>query len=188
MAEGADRETPGIFQLWERDIAEVRENPAAIHNVGGCEQEQLVETMFCDYAALGAALLVYYEAGLYTSEDLEVEGEINDETLEREEADVQAYLTFDLRSFLKSRQSSWLPIQRVKFSISSFAWPFYKAGLLKYAAFLQVLFFRRDSAGTPEIGIGYQVIETLLGLAHQAGEEQAYARMRSVQEGGPRNG
>ncbi len=88
-----DRDTPGIFQVWEDDMAEVREYPNGIHNVGGCEQEQLEETTLPDFAALGRVLVALYDAGGYTGE-----------SIQQDNGEFAEYLTFDLRSYLKPEE------------------------------------------------------------------------------------
>lgn len=188
MAEVLDRDLPGVFQLWESDLAEVRKNPAAIHNVGGCEQHQLHETIFADYAALGAALLVYYDAELFTSADREVDGEIDDETLEREDSHFEQYLTFDLRAFLKERLVFWAPIQQGKLSIGSIAWPFYKQEL-QSSSYLQLLSFTRNSAGAPEVTVGYHSLDSLVFWAQRAGSAQADQKwLKVLKKGAQENG
>jgi hypothetical protein len=179
-----DRDTPGVFQLWESDLAEVRENPAAIHNVGGCEPQQLQDTIFRDYDNLGRALLVYYDAALYTSAEREVDGEIDDETLERGESDFANYLTFDLRSFL--RQPSWLRHSLEKVTIGPIMWPFYQAQF-SHAA-LRLIAFTRNSAGAPVLIVEHYSVEELLLWGQRAGSACADERWLRLQKGGTANG
>lgn len=96
-----DRDTPGVFQIWESDVRELRANPAAIHNIGGCEPEQLAETYFSSYEELGRHLL--YMLDRYGVEDHLVHYRDDFDEQERAEQGVgphetMRYLTFDCRS------------------------------------------------------------------------------------------
>lgn len=73
-------------------MAEVRDKPAAIHNVGGCEQDQLDELTFADYKALGREIVRQYNFGHYSVEVIEQDGKFSN------------YLTFDCRSFLRPQE------------------------------------------------------------------------------------
>ena len=101
-----DRDTPGIFEMWESDVAELITNPASLPNLGACEPEQLAE-MALDIEALAGHILGLYHqwyAGstdLVWSKEVEVDGEIDDETLERGKSKMATHLTFDCRAWLK---------------------------------------------------------------------------------------
>jgi hypothetical protein len=101
------RDIPGVFEMWERDVAELIVNPENLGGLGACEPEQLAEMNVSGMAALANIILGLYHqwtagtTALVWSRDVEVDGEIDDETLDLKENEFATYLTFDLRGWLK---------------------------------------------------------------------------------------
>jgi hypothetical protein len=89
------RNTPGVFEVYEDDLAELRVLPENLSGVGSCEPEEFEPMKLPDHASLSRIILALYDG--YGPDSVLTQSR----QVEIDEDEWSTLITFDCRSWLK---------------------------------------------------------------------------------------